>query len=73
MNASDPWESTDDPWGTPALDPVEPDPATPEGLLELLNAQKQLLISVATDGPQIRTVDAKYKKRRKARVCCTSR
>lgn len=65
MSASNPWASSSDPWGTPTPKPVEPDPTTLEGLIEILDAQKQLLISVATDGPAISTVDAKYTKRRK--------
>ncbi len=65
MTNSDPWANLPtDPWAGPSA-PVEPDPETVEGLIELLDAQNQLLISVATDGPAIKTVDSKYKQRRK--------
>lgn len=53
-----------DPW---ALKPVEsdPDPITLEGLLELLDLQAALLVSVATRGPRIADVNEGYKRRRR--------
>lgn len=67
MTASDPWASYgDDPWGAQPAEPVDPDPSTLEGLIELLDAQKQLLISVATGGERIDDVNKKYIRRRKS-------
>jgi hypothetical protein len=65
VSASDPWASySSDPWGTP--EPVEPDTASLEGLIEILDAQKQLLISVATGGERVDDVNKRYIRRRKA-------
>jgi hypothetical protein len=44
----------------------EPDGSTVESLIALLAAQQALLISVATGGPQIDTVNAEYKRRHRA-------
>jgi hypothetical protein len=43
----------------------EPDEKTVEGLLELLNKQAQLLVSVSTGGPRINDVNGKYGERRR--------
>lgn len=51
-----------DPWGVDQE--PEPDEKTIEGLLELLNAQASLLVSVATGGPRIESVNYKYIERR---------
>lgn len=62
------WGVTSDPFGRLPWDaPAEPDPApaTTEGLLQLLDAQANLLVAVATGGPRIETVDSKYKQRRR--------
>ena len=56
MSWGDPWASVED---------VDPDPQRLEGLLELLNAQAALLVSVGTGGPQIDQVNAKYMRRRR--------
>lgn len=57
-----------DPWADlmPG-DPVEPEPdeETLEGLLELLNKQVRLLVSVSTGGPRIDDVNGEYLKRRR--------
>ena len=53
----------DDPWGTPPE--PEPDESTLEGLLELLNSQAALLVSVATGGPRIQDINGKYQQRRR--------
>lgn len=47
------------PWETPD----EPDPQTLSGLLQLLDAQANLLVAVATGGPRIDDVNGKYKRR----------
>lgn len=51
-----PWETPEDP---------DPDPRTVEGLIELLDAQANLLVAVATGGPRIDVVNGKYKRRRR--------
>lgn len=67
MAYSDPWVSVRaDPWGTQSSEPADPDSETLEGLVELLDAQKQLLISVATGGERIDDVNKRYIRRRKA-------
>jgi hypothetical protein len=53
----------DDPWDEPAE--TQPEEMSLDGLLELLNAQAALLVSVATGGPRIQEVNAKYQKRRR--------
>jgi hypothetical protein len=53
-----------DPWASEDEEP-DPDPKSLEGLLELLNAQAALLVSVGTGGPKIDQVNAKYLRRRR--------
>ena len=53
----DEWEGDDE--ASP-----EPDPGTVAGLIDLIEAQKALLISVSTGGPGIDSVDGQYKARR---------
>ena len=66
MSYSDTWGGVSaDPWKAPASAPARPDPATLEGLIELLDAQKRLLISVATGGQRIDDVNHQYTQRRK--------
>jgi hypothetical protein len=55
--------SFDDPWGLPAPE-SEPDAASADGLKELLRRQAALLISVATGGPRIDSVNGEYARRR---------
>jgi hypothetical protein len=43
-----------------------PDGSTVQGVLELLEQQRNLLIAVATGGPRIQTVEAEYQARRRA-------
>lgn len=65
VTSPDPWASLPtDPWAEPS-EPVDPDPGRVEGLIELLDAQKQLLISVATGGQRIDDVNREYARRRK--------
>lgn len=54
-----------DPWGfaLPAEEP-EPDVATVAGLIEMVDAQQNLIISVGTGGERIQDADAKYQRRR---------
>jgi hypothetical protein len=55
-----------DPWLLPGAAPeADPDHTTSAGLLELLDAQAALLVAVATGGPRIDSVDARYRRRRK--------
>lgn len=51
------------PWETP--EEPDPDPQTVDGLLELLDAQANQLVAVATGGPRIDDVNDKYKRRRR--------
>jgi len=51
------------PWETP--EEPDPDPRTVEGLLELLDAQANLLVAVATGSPRIDVVNGKYKRHRR--------
>lgn len=53
-----------DPWGAEPEE-IDPDPQSLDGLLELLNAQASLLVSVGTGGPKIDQVNAKYLRRRR--------
>jgi hypothetical protein len=53
-----------DPFGQEVEEP-EPDAQTTEGLLRLLNAQADLLVAVATGGPEIKSVNHKYTQRRR--------
>ena len=52
-------------WGAFDDEPEDPDPATPAGLLELLDAQAALLVDVATGGSEIKRVNDRYVRRRR--------
>lgn len=49
----------------PTNEAPDPDARTPQGLLEMLDAQAADLVSVATGGPKIEHVNARYVRRKK--------
>jgi hypothetical protein len=62
--SDDPWATPSDPWMS-SPDP-EPDASKLDGLMTLLQKQRDLIISVGTGGHPIKEVNGKYEKRRRA-------